>query len=153
MAAGVHVRRTQSSVGLSRQCISRLVLNVGVTISDTGTSAPLRGFRPVRAPRILTANTPKTRLHTIPPRQGGRNRAQDRVDDDLHIPLIQMRVLLSDPLELRCAPCGLEPCAPAAYRGSTPCRAEPRNGADLGVSHTHDRIAAGVELTGQGGHR
>src|SRR4051812_9979404 len=58
----------QPSAGLSRRCMSRLVLNVGTTFSDTAISTPLRGFRPVRASRVLTANTPKSRSSTRSPR-------------------------------------------------------------------------------------
>src|SRR5215218_6096275 len=42
-----------TSPGLSRRSISRLVLNIGYTFSGTATAAPLRGFRPGRAPRRL----------------------------------------------------------------------------------------------------
>src|SRR3954447_5504379 len=45
----------------------RLVLKVGTTFSDTATLVPLRGFRPVRASRVLTANTPKSRSSTRSP--------------------------------------------------------------------------------------
>src|SRR3954468_19720125 len=65
--AELRVRSHYRSLGLSRWCISLLVLNVGTTFSDTATSPPLRGFRPVRASRFLTANTPKSRSSTRSP--------------------------------------------------------------------------------------
>src|SRR5687768_15666596 len=43
-------------------------------------------------------HTKVAQLHTIPSRQGGRDGAQDRVDDLLHIPAIQVWVLGRDPL-------------------------------------------------------
>src|SRR3954453_17408689 len=48
--------------------MSRPVLKVGNTFSDTATAVPSRGFRPVRALRVLTANTPKPRNSTRSPR-------------------------------------------------------------------------------------
>src|SRR5215218_4881335 len=50
--AELRVRSPYESRGLSRWCMSLLVLNTGTTFSDTATSAPLRGFRPVRASRF-----------------------------------------------------------------------------------------------------
>src|SRR3954463_1090142 len=88
-----------AQVGLSRRCMSRLVLKVGTTFSDIGTSVPLRGFRPVRASRVLAANTPKSRSSTRSPRASGCNGVQDRVDEDVDIPLVQMWVLRRDPLD------------------------------------------------------
>src|SRR5215204_783427 len=49
---------------------------------------------------LLDREHPKAaQLHPIPSRQSGRDRAQDRIDDDLNIPLVQVRVLLRDPLD------------------------------------------------------
>jgi hypothetical protein len=55
-------------LGLSRWCMSLLVLNIGISFSATATTCPLRGFRPVRASRLLTLKAPKPRSSTRLPR-------------------------------------------------------------------------------------
>ena len=55
--------------GLSRLCISFPVLKEGTAFCATGTSAPVRGLRPWRAPRSLAENTPKPRSSTRSPRR------------------------------------------------------------------------------------
>ena len=45
--------------------MSRLGLNGGTAFSDTVTSAPLRGFRPTRASRFLTAKPPKLQAFAV----------------------------------------------------------------------------------------
>src|SRR3954471_11250918 len=57
-----------ASLGLRRRCMSRLVLNIGTTFSDTATLVPSRGFCPVRASRRLTRNMPKPRSSARSPR-------------------------------------------------------------------------------------
>src|SRR4051794_37982276 len=44
--------------------MSLLVLNIGISFSATATTCPLRGFRPVRASRLLTLKAPKPRSST-----------------------------------------------------------------------------------------
>src|SRR3712207_3433984 len=49
---------------------------------------------------LLRREHPKAaQLHPIPSRQSGRDRAQDRIDDDLNVPLVQVRVLLREPFD------------------------------------------------------
>ena len=77
--------------------MSRPVLKVGTTFSDTATSSPLRGFRPVRASRFFTANTPKQRNSTlITTYERGRDRVQDGVYDGFSTPLVQVQILLGN---------------------------------------------------------
>src|SRR4051812_36868176 len=100
----VRIRSPYASLGLRRRCMPRLVLKVGTIFSGTATLVPLRGFRPVRASRFLTANTPKPRSSTRSPCASAvvivsrRDRVQNGVDDGLHVPLVQVRVRLGDPL-------------------------------------------------------
>src|SRR3954447_8412672 len=52
-----------------------------------------------RLARLDREHAKVAQLHTIATRQSRRNRAQDRVDDGLHIPLVQVWVLRGDFLD------------------------------------------------------
>src|SRR3954447_11918035 len=54
---------------------------------------------PGARPALLDREYPEVaQLYLIAPRQAGRDRVQDGVDDLLHIPVVQVRVLGRDPL-------------------------------------------------------
>ena len=64
------VRQSDGTVSrLSRARISFPVLKAGIALFEIWTATPVRGLRPVRAPRILAENAPKPRSSTRSPRR------------------------------------------------------------------------------------
>jgi hypothetical protein len=76
----------------------RPVLNVGMAFSPTETAPPVRGLRAVYDSRSLTTNTPKSRSSTRSPRTRAAVMVSRIVLTIFHVPLVQVRVPLSDPL-------------------------------------------------------
>jgi hypothetical protein len=82
---------------LSRARISFPVLKNGMAFCATRTSVPVRGLRPLRAPRILAekgSETPK--LDSIPATQSFDDFVKYGVDDVRYVSLVKVRVLRSD---------------------------------------------------------
>src|SRR6516225_7308479 len=102
------VRRGPECVGQSDGRVSRLsrarisfpVLKVGIAFFATVTAAPVRGLRPVRAPRSLAEKTPKPRSSTRSLRR--IDFVEYRADDLLYVALIKVRILRGNaPYEFR----------------------------------------------------
>jgi hypothetical protein len=81
---------------LSRLCISLATLKTGTAFSEIDTAGPVRGFRPVRAPRFFAAKTPKPRSSTRFPDASAGNLFEHPINDHFDVALVQMSLSLYD---------------------------------------------------------
>jgi hypothetical protein len=81
-----------------RRARSRLpAVKNGIVFSSTGTGSPLRGLRPMRAPRRLTLEGAETaQLDAAATRQGVGDLVEYRRHDQLDIYHPQMRIIGGD---------------------------------------------------------
>jgi hypothetical protein len=68
-----------------------------MTLRETSTVSPVRGFRPVRASRLDREGAEAAQLHPVAPGQGRGDLLEDGGDDPLDIPVVEMRIELADP--------------------------------------------------------
>ena len=83
-----------NAVRLSRSRISLPVLKNGTDFLSTETCAPVRGFLPVRAGRVLDRKSAEpAQLNAVTSGHRCNDFAQNGVDNFLNVTLIEMRVL------------------------------------------------------------
>ena len=78
--------------------MSRPVLKVERSFGHRDLGAIPRVSSRARVPLLDREHAKAAQFNPIPLRQRGRDRVQNGVDDGLHVPLVQVRVLLGDPL-------------------------------------------------------